>query len=60
MWILLVMTLNGTPAQFATFKDSTEAAAYKTLLFDYNRKNGRALKEHGWAEYDRCVTIKSK
>ena len=49
-YVLLIMTLSGTPKEYKAFNDSTEAAAYKTLLFDYNRrKAGPALRKHGWS-----------
>lgn len=66
MWILMVMTLSGTPAQWGAFSDSTEAACHKTRLFEYNRKNPVAIRRHGWdipkdwASYDKYVTVKRK
>ena len=65
-FILIVMLLSGQQFEWETFDSETEAECYKTLLFDWNRKNGDTLKRRGfdvpktWAEYNKKVFITTK
>lgn len=63
-WVLLVLTINGNYAPWATFNDSLTAASYKTQLFAFNRRNYLSIKAHGWVmptnwyDYNNKVIIK--
>lgn len=65
-WAILVLTINGNYAPWATFNDSIDAASYKTQLFAYNRRNPLPIKERGWIiptnwqEFNRNVIIKKE
>jgi hypothetical protein len=65
-FIIIVTLLNGGTFEWETFNSEVEAECYKTLLFDWNRKNGYTLKRRGfdvpktWAEYNKKVFITTK
>ena len=65
-FVLIVMLLTGQQYEWEIFNSEVEAECYKTLLFDWNRKNGDTLKRRGfdvpktWAEYNKKVFITTK